>query len=149
MNISLFQTSKATRSNGKKNYPQRPLVLNDRAERHGLWSRFLLIHSPFLLHSFFRREEKREKNNQSRGQKSCLSARTSYFKQQYNIYCSRSLISFIISYVNVWWGHLHTLIKFNIISKDEKEWARDRNSFKCKIFWFMLKMRWIFSRQNF
>ena len=33
------------------------------------------IHSPFLL-PFFRREEKREKNNQSRDFKSCLSARS-------------------------------------------------------------------------
>ena len=44
----------------------------DRAERHAFWSRFLLIHSPCLLPSFFRREN----NNQSRGEKSCLSARS-------------------------------------------------------------------------
>ena len=31
---------------------------------------------PFLLPSFFRREDKMGKNNESRGQKSCLSARS-------------------------------------------------------------------------
>ena len=40
----------------------------DRVERHDFWSRFLPIHSPFLLPSFFWREKK--KNNH----KSCLSA---------------------------------------------------------------------------
>ena len=35
-------------------------VLTDRADRHDLWSRLLLIHSP-LFPSFFRREEKRGK----------------------------------------------------------------------------------------
>ena len=48
----------------------------DRVEKHDFWSRFLLIHSLFLLSSFIRREEKSGKNNQSRGQKSCLSARS-------------------------------------------------------------------------
>ena len=39
----------------------------DGAERHDFGSRFLLIHSPFLF--FLGGEEKKEKNNQSRGQK--------------------------------------------------------------------------------
>ena len=45
----------------------------DRAERLDIWSQFLLVYSPFLLPSFFRRDEKEEKNNHSRCQKSCLS----------------------------------------------------------------------------
>ena len=35
-----------------------------------------VIHCPFLLHSFFRREEKREKKNQSWDFKTCISARS-------------------------------------------------------------------------
>ena len=44
-----------------------------RADRHDFLSQFLLIHSPFHLHSFLGGKRKGEKNNQSRGQKSCLS----------------------------------------------------------------------------
>ena len=40
----------------------------DRAERHCLLTTTLVIHSPFLLPSFIRREEKKE-NNKSRGKK--------------------------------------------------------------------------------
>ena len=40
------------------------------------------INSPFLLPPFLRREEKREKNNQSRGQKSYLSALSSDVNKQ-------------------------------------------------------------------
>ena len=49
----------------------------DRAERHDFWPQFLL----FILLFFFLFLEgkiKREKNNQSRDQKSCLSARSIY-----------------------------------------------------------------------
>ena len=57
-----------------------------RAEWHDFWSRFLLIHSPFLLPSFFRREGKREKNNQSRGQNSCLSDQSIRFNDLFQIF---------------------------------------------------------------
>ena len=46
------------------------------------------IHSPFFLPPFLRREEKREKNNQRRGQKSCLSARS---KERYGINIVREI----------------------------------------------------------
>ena len=53
------------------------LLYPDRAERYGFLSRFLLIHSPFILPSFFSGgKRKGEKNNQRLGQKSCLSARS-------------------------------------------------------------------------
>ena len=45
-------------------FPSRSLSV-DRAEMHDLWLRFLLIHSPLLLPSFVRREEKRGKEDQS------------------------------------------------------------------------------------
>ena len=44
------------------------IITDDRAERHDLLSRFLLIHSSFLPPFLFSREDKRENNNQSRGQ---------------------------------------------------------------------------------
>ena len=49
------------------------------------WKAWLLIliffiHSPFLLPSFFRGKRKGEENNQSFGQKSCLSARSVVIK---------------------------------------------------------------------
>jgi hypothetical protein len=48
----------------------------DRAERHDFWSRFLLFILFFLFPPFLGGKRKGEENNQSRGQKSCLSARS-------------------------------------------------------------------------
>ena len=47
----------------------------DRAERHDFWSQFLLIYSPFLIFSLGGKRQG-EKNNQGRGKKACLSARS-------------------------------------------------------------------------
>ena len=46
----------------------------DQAKRHDFWSRFLLLNSPFLFPP--KKRGKGEKNNQSGGQKACLSARS-------------------------------------------------------------------------
>ena len=45
----------------------------DGTERYDFWSRFLLLHSPFLFHLFFRREEKKIISSKNRDQKSYLS----------------------------------------------------------------------------
>ena len=45
------------------------LLFGDRAERRYFFTKTLLIHSPFLLLSFFEGVRKGEKNNQSRGKK--------------------------------------------------------------------------------
>ena len=61
----------------------------DRAERHDVSSRVLLTHSHFLLPSFLGGKRKGEKINQSRDQKSCLSARSSLFGNKK--YCGLAL----------------------------------------------------------
>ena len=53
-----------------------PSVYKDRAQKQDFWSRFLLLHSPFLFPLFFLREEKRGKELPSRVQKLCLTARS-------------------------------------------------------------------------
>ena len=56
-------------------------VYKDRAERHDFWLRFLLFILLFFSPLFLGGKRKGEQNNQSCGQKSCLSAR-SYTKQK-------------------------------------------------------------------
>ena len=53
-----------------------PEMVYDPAERHGIWSRFLLFILLFFFHLFLGGKRKGEKNNQSLGQNSCLSARS-------------------------------------------------------------------------
>ena len=49
------------------------LASRDRAERYGFGSRYFLLHSYFLFPPFLGGNIKGEKNNQSLGQKTCLS----------------------------------------------------------------------------
>ena len=53
----------------------------DRAKTHNLKSRFLLFILLFFPSIFLGGKRKGEKNNQSRGQKSCLSARSYQINQ--------------------------------------------------------------------
>ena len=53
-------------------------LLKDRAKRHDFWSRFFLFILLFFYPLILGGKRKEEKNNKSRGQKSCLSARSSW-----------------------------------------------------------------------
>ena len=71
----------------------------DRAERHDFWSRFLVFILLFFVPLFLRGKRKGEKNNQSRGQKPCLSTRSSFWMNQNTVIFSFAKFYLFVHYL--------------------------------------------------
>ena len=90
----------------------------DRAERHAFWSRFLLFILLFFFPLFWGGKRKGEKNNQSRGQKTCLSARSLclFFTYIY-YYCTYTTYT----YINVYFLSFFVLFFFVLFLRSSRK----------------------------
>ena len=68
-----------------------PIKIERSSRKAWLFIKTFAIHSPFLLPLFIGGKRKGEENNQSHGQKSCLSARSDWKFDVNQVYCIKLL----------------------------------------------------------
>ena len=115
----------------------------DRAERHDFWSRFLPFILLFFSRVFLGGKRKGEKNNQSRGQKLCLSARSRNHMilergGHVLIMCKRSRKLFLLQ--RIWiFELLRVKVKYLLINQ-LRGWIAKWTNFKPTELWIKRKL---------